>query len=230
VSQVGREENGIKHKIGLSGAQPSPRATPSNTSMMLLIYVPAGRNIIPYLFPYRVKPVGYSCFGYPTPSLPPSSWPSGSRPSPPLHSPLPAPVMSSSVAPLAPFPFLLTPTRLPVPISPSLPCQVATLADTSATTAAAAAVCSHPWAHYRRSSIPQDFTGQRYWASPKWREVPTPPPRNSSGATTFTPVVSRHPAVATAAAAPAKHLGVGPVATSEPLGVQNCADGGNAVL
>jgi hypothetical protein len=37
--------------------------------MMLPIYVPAGRNIIPYPSPYRVKPVGYSGFGYPLPSL-----------------------------------------------------------------------------------------------------------------------------------------------------------------
>jgi hypothetical protein len=37
--------------------------------MMLLIYVPAGRNIIPYPSPYRVKPVGYSGFGYLLPSL-----------------------------------------------------------------------------------------------------------------------------------------------------------------
>jgi hypothetical protein len=36
---------------------------------MLPIYVPAGRNIIPYTYPYRVKPVGYSGFGYPLPSL-----------------------------------------------------------------------------------------------------------------------------------------------------------------
>jgi hypothetical protein len=33
--------------------------------MMLHIYIPAGRNIIPYPSPYRVKPVGYSGFGYP---------------------------------------------------------------------------------------------------------------------------------------------------------------------
>jgi hypothetical protein len=37
--------------------------------MMLHIYVPVGRNIIPYQSPYRVKPVGYSGFGYPLPSL-----------------------------------------------------------------------------------------------------------------------------------------------------------------
>jgi hypothetical protein len=37
--------------------------------MMLPIYVPAGRNIIPYPPPYRVKPVGYSGFGYLLPSL-----------------------------------------------------------------------------------------------------------------------------------------------------------------
>jgi hypothetical protein len=37
--------------------------------MMLPIYVPAGRNIIPYPSLYRVKPVGYSGFGYPLPSL-----------------------------------------------------------------------------------------------------------------------------------------------------------------
>jgi hypothetical protein len=37
--------------------------------MMLPIYVPAGRNIIPYSYPYQVKPVGYSGFGYPLPSL-----------------------------------------------------------------------------------------------------------------------------------------------------------------
>jgi hypothetical protein len=37
--------------------------------MMLPIYVPAGRNIIPYPSPYLVKPVGYSGFGYPLPSL-----------------------------------------------------------------------------------------------------------------------------------------------------------------
>jgi hypothetical protein len=37
--------------------------------MMLSIYVPTGRNIIPYPSPYRVKPVGYSGFGYPLPSL-----------------------------------------------------------------------------------------------------------------------------------------------------------------
>jgi hypothetical protein len=36
--------------------------------MMLPIYVPAGRNIIPYSSPYRVKPVGYSGFGYPLPT------------------------------------------------------------------------------------------------------------------------------------------------------------------
>jgi hypothetical protein len=38
--------------------------------MMLPIYVLAGRNIIPYPSPYQVKPVGYSGFGYPLPSLP----------------------------------------------------------------------------------------------------------------------------------------------------------------
>jgi hypothetical protein len=37
--------------------------------MMLLIYEPTGRNIIPYPSPYRVKPVGYSGFGYPLSSL-----------------------------------------------------------------------------------------------------------------------------------------------------------------
>jgi hypothetical protein len=37
--------------------------------MMLPIYVPAGRNIIPYPSPYRVKPVGYLGFGYPLTSL-----------------------------------------------------------------------------------------------------------------------------------------------------------------
>jgi hypothetical protein len=37
--------------------------------MMLPIYVPTGRNIILYPSPYRVKPVGYSGFGYPLPSL-----------------------------------------------------------------------------------------------------------------------------------------------------------------
>jgi hypothetical protein len=37
--------------------------------MMLPNYVPAGRNIISYPSPYRVKPVGYSGFGYPLPSL-----------------------------------------------------------------------------------------------------------------------------------------------------------------
>jgi hypothetical protein len=37
--------------------------------MMLLIYVPAGTNIILYPSPYRVKPVRYSSFGYPLPSL-----------------------------------------------------------------------------------------------------------------------------------------------------------------
>jgi hypothetical protein len=37
--------------------------------MMLPIYVPAGRNIIPYPSPYRVKPVGYPGFGYPLSSL-----------------------------------------------------------------------------------------------------------------------------------------------------------------
>jgi hypothetical protein len=37
--------------------------------MMLPIYVSAGRNIILYPSPYRVKPVGYSGFGYPLPSL-----------------------------------------------------------------------------------------------------------------------------------------------------------------
>jgi hypothetical protein len=36
--------------------------------MMLPICVPAGRNIISYLPLYRVKPVGYSGFGYPLPS------------------------------------------------------------------------------------------------------------------------------------------------------------------
>jgi hypothetical protein len=40
-----------------------------NGYMMLPIYVPAGRHIIPYPSPYRVKPVGYSGFGYPLPSL-----------------------------------------------------------------------------------------------------------------------------------------------------------------
>jgi hypothetical protein len=38
--------------------------------MMLPIYVPVGRILIPYPSPYRVKPVGYSGFGYPLPSLP----------------------------------------------------------------------------------------------------------------------------------------------------------------
>jgi hypothetical protein len=37
--------------------------------MMLPIYIPAGRNIISYPSPYRVKPVGYSGFGYPLTSL-----------------------------------------------------------------------------------------------------------------------------------------------------------------
>jgi hypothetical protein len=37
--------------------------------MMLPIYVSAGRNIISYPSPYRIKPVGYSGFGYPLPSL-----------------------------------------------------------------------------------------------------------------------------------------------------------------
>jgi hypothetical protein len=37
--------------------------------MMMLIYVPAGRNIIPYPSTYRVKLVGYSGFRYPLPSL-----------------------------------------------------------------------------------------------------------------------------------------------------------------
>jgi hypothetical protein len=37
--------------------------------MMLPIYVPIGRNILPYSSPYQVKPVGYSGFGYPLPSL-----------------------------------------------------------------------------------------------------------------------------------------------------------------
>jgi hypothetical protein len=37
--------------------------------MMMLIYVPAGRNIIPYPSTYRVKLVGYSGFRYPLPYL-----------------------------------------------------------------------------------------------------------------------------------------------------------------
>ena len=37
--------------------------------MILPICVPAGRDMIPYPSPYRVKPVGYSGFGYPLPSL-----------------------------------------------------------------------------------------------------------------------------------------------------------------
>jgi hypothetical protein len=37
--------------------------------MMLHICVPAGRNMIPYPPLYRVKPVRYSGFGYPLPSL-----------------------------------------------------------------------------------------------------------------------------------------------------------------
>jgi transposase InsO family protein len=37
--------------------------------MFLPINIPAGREIIPYPPSYRVKPVGYSGFGYPLPSL-----------------------------------------------------------------------------------------------------------------------------------------------------------------
>jgi hypothetical protein len=37
--------------------------------IMLPIYVPAGRNIIPYPSPHRVKPLGYSGFRYLLPSL-----------------------------------------------------------------------------------------------------------------------------------------------------------------
>jgi hypothetical protein len=61
--------------------------------MILPIYVPVGRNIILYPSPYRVKPVGYSGFGYPLPSLDGI----GSHPSaaaPPPH-PTPCRVTSS---------------------------------------------------------------------------------------------------------------------------------------
>jgi hypothetical protein len=52
---------------------PHPHPLPDGY-MMLVIYVPAGRNIIPYLSPYRVKPVEYSGFGYPLPSIALIGW------------------------------------------------------------------------------------------------------------------------------------------------------------
>jgi hypothetical protein len=62
---------------------------------MLPIYVLAGRNIIPYPSPYRVKPVGYSGFGYP---LPPffSPWTKIPSPSPLQREPLLHPLFSGA--------------------------------------------------------------------------------------------------------------------------------------
>ncbi|XP_034605112.1 protein FAR1-RELATED SEQUENCE 7 isoform X2 [Setaria viridis] len=113
---------------------------------------------------------------------------------------------------------------LPSPPKPNLPVTTPPPLDTSATTTTAAA----PSAATRGLTIaaPPSRKTSRANATGPSRNAPrgpnatatatatsAAPPRNSSGATAFTPVVSRHPAVATAAdaaTAPTTPLGAGP--------------------
>jgi hypothetical protein len=134
--------------------------------ILLLIYVPAGRNIIPYPSPCRLKPVGQSGFGYNTQTRrrPCAAVPCSPAYLRPPAAPVPCSAAAGGPPPLPPAP-LLARRHLP-----RIPCSRA--APSPGSPARAPPLPPAPRLGARRGALPSSPAAAGPRGAGDWGELP----------------------------------------------------------